>query len=98
MLEKIEGRRRRGHQRMRRLDGITYAMELGQTLGDGEGQGGLVCCSPRVHKELDMTGRLTTNNNIVYVLLTDLGRKFLNLSFHSGTHYGLMSSLSLRFA
>ena len=86
MLGKIEGRRRRGHQRMRWLDGITDAMELGQTLGDGEGQGGLVCCHSRVHKELDTTGRLTTNNNIVHMLLTDLGRKFLNLSFHSGTH------------
>ena len=28
MLEKIEGRRRRGHQRMRRLDGITDAMDM----------------------------------------------------------------------
>ena len=28
MLGKIEGRRRRGHQRMRRLDGITDAMDL----------------------------------------------------------------------
>ena len=28
MLEKIEGRRRRGHQRMRWLDGITDAMNL----------------------------------------------------------------------
>ena len=27
MLEKIEGRRRRGHQRMKWLDGITYAVE-----------------------------------------------------------------------
>ena len=25
--------------------------ELGQTLGDGEGQGGLVCCSPWGHEE-----------------------------------------------
>ena len=24
--------------------------ELGRTLGDGEGQGGLACCSPRGHK------------------------------------------------
>ena len=30
--------------------------ELGQTLGDGEGQGGLICCSPWGHKESDMTG------------------------------------------
>jgi len=29
--------------------------EPGQTPGDGEGQGGLVCCSPWGHKELDMT-------------------------------------------
>ena len=28
MLGKIEGRRRKGHQRMRRLDGITNAMDL----------------------------------------------------------------------
>ena len=28
MLEKIEGRRRRGHQRLRRLDGITDAMKM----------------------------------------------------------------------
>ena len=29
--------------------------EFEQTLGDGEGQGSLVCCSPYGHKELDMT-------------------------------------------
>ena len=28
MLGKIEGRRRRGHQRMRRLDGITNSMDM----------------------------------------------------------------------
>ena len=35
MLEKIEGRRRRGRQRMRWLDGITISMDMG--LGDGQG-------------------------------------------------------------
>ena len=29
MLAKIEGRRRRGQQRMRWLDGITYSMDMG---------------------------------------------------------------------
>ena len=27
--------------------------EFGQTPGDGEGQGSLMCCSPWGHKELD---------------------------------------------
>ena len=29
--------------------------EFEQTLGVGDGQGGLVCCSPWGHKESDMT-------------------------------------------
>ena len=29
--------------------------EFGQTLGVGDGQGGLACCSPWGHKDLDMT-------------------------------------------
>ena len=29
--------------------------EIGQTLGDGDGQAGLVCCSPWGHKESDTT-------------------------------------------
>ena len=37
--------------------------ELGQTLGGGERQGGLECCSPWGFKELDTTGRLNSNNN-----------------------------------
>ena len=37
--------------------------ELGKTLGDGEGQGGLACCSPWGCKELDMTGHLNYNND-----------------------------------
>ena len=34
-----------------------------QAPGDGEGQGSLVCCSPRGCKELDSTERLNNNNN-----------------------------------
>ena len=33
---------------------------LGQTPGDGEGQGGLACCSPWDHEKLYMTGQPTT--------------------------------------
>ena len=32
--------------------------EFEQTLGDGERQGSLVCCSPWGHKELDTTEQL----------------------------------------
>ena len=47
MLGKIEGRSRRGQQRMRWLDGITDLMdEFEQALGVGDGQGSLACCHP----------------------------------------------------
>ena len=32
-----------------------------QALGDGDGQGNLVCCSQWVHKESDTTERLNNN-------------------------------------
>ena len=56
MLGKIEGRRRRGWQRMRWLDGITDLMDiLEQAPGVGDGQGSLVCYTPWGHEESDMT-------------------------------------------
>ena len=36
--------------------------ELRQTLGDGEGWGGLACCSPGGHRESDTIGQLNANN------------------------------------
>ena len=59
MLRKIKGGRR-GWQRMRWLDRITNSMDMSfeQALGDGEGQGSLVCCSPCGHKVLDTTKQL----------------------------------------
>ena len=56
IMGKTEVRRRRGQQRIRwlgnhRLNGH----EIEQTLGDGEGQGSLACCSPLDLKESDMT-------------------------------------------
>ena len=63
MLGKIDGRKRRGQQKMRWLDGITDSTghEFEQTLGDSEGQGSLVCFSQRGCKESDMTEQLNNN-------------------------------------
>ena len=44
MLGKIEGRRRRGQQRMVGWDHRHNGHGFGWTLGVGDGQGGLVCC------------------------------------------------------
>ena len=37
--------------------------EFEQTLGDGEGQGSLVCCSPLDRKESDMTEQLNNKRH-----------------------------------
>ena len=62
ILEKIEGRRRRGWQRMRWLDGHHWlnGHESEQTQGDGEGQGSPVDYSLQGCKKLDMTKWLRT--------------------------------------
>ena len=75
MLGKIEGRRRRGRQRMRWLDGITDSMdhEFGWTLGVGDGQGGLGCCGPWGHKESDTTEQLNWTELIVHNILPGEG-------------------------
>ena len=68
---KIEGRRRRGQQRMRWLDSITVNRhEFEQILGDSEWQGNLACCSPWGRQELDMTElqNTTTSYAMVYAL------------------------------
>ena len=63
MLGKIEGRRRRGRQRMRWLDGITDSMDrhLSKLQEMVKDKGSLACCSPRGLKESDMTEKLNNN-------------------------------------
>ena len=45
----------------RQLNGYKF----GQTPGNGEGQGILVCCSPWDHKESDKTEQLNNNNEFL---------------------------------
>ena len=42
--------------------------EFEQTLGDGEGQGSLACCSPWGHKQSDMTEQLNNNSTLYKII------------------------------
>ena len=73
ILGKTEGKRRRGWQRMKWLDGITDSMnmslsELCELVMDWES-----CCSPWGRKESDMTEQLTELN------WTDLSMRLLSV-------------------
>ena len=71
MLGKIEGRRRRGEQRMRWLDGIINSMNMSLSnpvspywrAFHGEGQGSLARCNPWGRKESDTTEQWNIQNN-----------------------------------
>ena len=58
MLGKIEGGRRRGQDEMVGWHHQLDVHEFEQTLGVGDGQGSLECCSPWGRKESDMTEEL----------------------------------------
>ena len=53
--------------------------ESEQTVGDGEGQGSLVCCSPRGGKELDTTERLNKMETMAVMNIAALGGSLRSL-------------------
>ena len=70
MLGGIGGRRTRGRQRMRWLDGITDSMDMSEwTPGVGDGQGGLACCDSWGRKESDTTEWLNWIWHYTYIWL-----------------------------
>ena len=70
MLEKIEGRRRRGLQRIRWLDDIIDLMNLSLSKLQEMvmNKGILGCCSPWGCKESDKTEWLNNNNNTFFLV------------------------------
>ena len=68
MLGKIEGRRRRGWQRMKFW--MDSGHEFEHSLGNGEGQGSLAYCSPWGRKKSDMIEWLNNNkrNHVSHII------------------------------
>ena len=56
--------------------------EFEQTLGDGDRQGRLVCCSPWGCKESDVTERLTNLNIKKSILCDHAGKGYFPCKFH----------------
>ena len=67
MLGGIWGKRRRGRQRMRWLDGITDSMDmsLSELQEFGDGQEGLTCCNSWGRKESDTTEQLNWTEYVI---------------------------------
>ena len=77
MLGKTEGRRRRGLQGMRWLDGITDPMDIRFSKFLELAKGILACCSPWGHKELNTTWQLNDDQHIynyIYAIHAMLSR------------------------
>ena len=79
------GRKRRGRQRMRWLDGYHWlnGREFGWTPGVCDGQGGLACCNSWSCKESDTTEWLNWTKSPLGMYYT---LQFLGLYYHEGKH------------
>ena len=106
MLGKNEGMRRRGQQRMRRLDGITASidMSLSKLQEMVKRQENLACCSPR-NGRVGMTYQLNNNNKRAintfswtqYHLFSTEGHLLLYISYlNSDNHTSLLACDSPR--
>ena len=62
--------------------------EFEQTPGDSEGQGSLVCCSPRGHKESDTTERLNNKKKFNYHHLPRLSHTSIKHLTQFMPHFG----------
>ena len=66
--------------------------KLGQSPGDNEGEGSLVCCSSWGGKEPDVTSRLNNNTNLYVIDEENIKLKVVNkLSSESSTGCGVKS-------
>ena len=75
-----------------RLDGH----EFEQTSGDGDGQGSLVCCSPRGRKESDMIEHTTTLEFLSSEKGKDNDIQFLTQEVVMARHGGFLEAGSVR--
>ena len=69
MLGRFGGKKRRGRQRMRWMDGITDSMSESEWAPGVDGQGGLVWCDSWGHIESDMTKWLIWSDLILSLIL-----------------------------
>ena len=63
--------------------------ELGQTLGDSEGRGSLVCCSARGCKESDTTEQMNNSNDSEVLTMMSLGTICPQGSYNTIDHNSL---------
>ena len=88
MLGKTGGRRRRGQQRMKWLDGITDPMDrsLSRLWEMVIREGSLVCCSPWSCKESDVTEQLNWN----FYLLSNHGEGIVSTQWQKWEYFQLV--------